>query len=211
MLPPVILIASFQSTPSVWRETAEKSSHWNGSPFQSTPSVWRETRCCTHNSTQSAISIHSLRVEGDQSTMTKCQLLSHFNPLPPCGGRPRDLIKQYANSQDFNPLPPCGGRLNCFSHASSVILFQSTPSVWRETGAVCARLHGEFISIHSLRVEGDKMDSSGVYQCLRFQSTPSVWRETTVCHPWVFPIFRFQSTPSVWRETPAINQLSTTI
>ena len=35
-----------------------------------------------------SISIHSLRVEGDQRIMTGCQSCCHFNPLPPCGGRP---------------------------------------------------------------------------------------------------------------------------
>ena len=57
-------------------------------------------------------------------------------------------------------------------------LFQSTPSVWRETKYVQT---GEWS-----------------YQ---FQSTPSVWRET----PFVDIVDAcrnvFQSTPSVWRET----------
>ena len=55
--------------------------------FQSTPSVWRET---THGSgcqRPCAISIHSLRVEGDLKSLSVCRIAAHFNPLPPCGGR----------------------------------------------------------------------------------------------------------------------------
>ena len=79
-------------------------------------------------------------------------------------------------------------------------IFQSTPSVWRETNEKYKVLDDEIISIHSLRVEGDKMDGSGIYQHIRFQSTPSVWRETRImCLNYLS--FKFQSTPSVWRET----------
>ena len=123
---------------------------------------------------------------------------------------------------NFNPLPPCGGRHsgstgNEVAHHISIhslrvegdmfpLLwlhwkrFQSTPSVWRETGenhAVCIvysisihslRVEGdnvhyyEFsnksISIHSLRVEGDLEVRQGHDENIEFQSTPSVWRET---------------------------------
>ena len=60
----------FQSTPSVWRETArpplERSTY---GLFQSTPSVWRETLCCKFFGQFIFISIHSLRVEGDVTTV----------------------------------------------------------------------------------------------------------------------------------------------
>ena len=36
----------------------------------------------------------------------------------------------------------------------------------------------EHISIHSLRVEGDRAASSQCRRRAQFQSTPSVWRET---------------------------------
>ena len=101
----------FQSTPSVWRETAGKGrarkgrADFNPLPpcggrrylhigavtsmqFQSTPSVWRETA----------------------SRMPWMTLSSYFNPLP-----------------------PCGGRLDTVSKIADHIQFQSTPSVWRET------------------------------------------------------------------------------
>ena len=79
--------------------------------FQSTPSVWRETRTC----------------------MRRSWAQKNFNPLPPCGGRPRPPLER-----------------------STYGLFQSTPSVWRETlRGYSDRVIAGHISIHSLRVEGD--------------------------------------------------------
>ena len=79
----------------------------------------------------------------------------------------------------FNPLPPCGGRLFRLEEIAPPLLFQSTPSVWRETTCIYARS-----------------------QARRFQSTPSVWRETSQQHRCCGNAV-FQSTPSVWRETAA--------
>ena len=86
-------------------------------------------------------------------------------------------------------------------------LFQSTPSVWRETidFTTFKGLYG--ISIHSLRVEGDDVTYDFDKHCNQFQSTPSVWRETAAT---IFPSTSartFQSTPSVWRET--VKEIST--
>ena len=103
---------TFQSTPSVWRETVlqvvgqSTGHHFNPLPpyggrhqsaqyhlhyklFQSTPSVWRETsRRRTFPDSQQRISIHSLRMEGD---------------------------------------------VWLSENGNSITGFQSTPSVWRET------------------------------------------------------------------------------
>ena len=79
----------------------------------------------------------------------------YFNPLPPCGGRPpfsstktatqlisihslrvegdRDGTEVGKRGAYFNPLPPCGGRLRWGYRPQKKIIFQSTPSVWRET------------------------------------------------------------------------------
>ena len=59
------LNTSFQSTPSVWRETVEMNQFGRFWKFQSTPSVWRETFFKLISERISFISIHSLRVEGD--------------------------------------------------------------------------------------------------------------------------------------------------
>ena len=59
--------------------------------------------------TYKSISIHSLRVEGDWQALCKPCHDKNFNPLPPCGGRP-DHPGRVRHRQNFNPLPPCGGR-----------------------------------------------------------------------------------------------------
>ena len=124
----------FQSTPSVWRETILCNDLLIAHGFQSTLSVWRETLC---NSIIPA-------------------LHHHFNPLPPCGGRrdhvpdtglrlhisihslrvegDRGIVRRGKTILYFNPLPPCGGRQTSTSCAGGKYEFQSTPSVWRETG-----------------------------------------------------------------------------
>ena len=79
------------------------------SAFQSTPSVWRETAVRKYPCTAFRISIHSLRVEGDGSPKTSRAPTTDFNPLPPCGGR-HAMYNTGATLQNFNPLPPCGGR-----------------------------------------------------------------------------------------------------
>ena len=79
---------TFQSTPSVWRETYNASEYdlmWGisihslrmeGDGAITTPGYVGD------------ISIHSLRMEGDFVTLFYFHLCtSHFNPLPPHGGR----------------------------------------------------------------------------------------------------------------------------
>ena len=56
----------------------------------------------------------------------------------------------------FNPLPPHGGRLRAPYHHQLSVLFQSTPSAWRETLRTAPKSWRNTI----------------------FQSTPSAWRET---------------------------------
>ena len=65
---------------------------------------------------------------------------------------------------DFNPLPPCGGRRDAMPRMLRYCLFQSTPSVWRETRVLPELLSLWAISIHSLRVEGDAGAAAADYQ-----------------------------------------------
>ena len=80
-------------------------------------------------------------------------------------------------------------------------IFQSTPSAWRETQlqALCVGHFG--ISIHSLRMEGDKGTLCRHRSLHGFQSTPSAWRETRHIKARSQLYTAFQSTPSAWRET----------
>ncbi len=112
-----------------------------------------------------SISIHSLRMEGDERTPhelvrhkifqstpsawretgSRCFFIlnpSYFNPLPPHGGR---LFHAAAvvGTLYFNPLPPHGGRQGASARNYRNPGFQSTPSAWRETQPLPGLLSGE--------------------------------------------------------------------
>ena len=146
--------------------------------FQSTPSAWRETQNHLRHEYTSCISIHSLRMEGDDrlSITTICRICISIHSLRMEGDLPVAsflLLFGY-----FNPLPPHGGRLKgeysffAFPEISIHSLrmegdtfvtllsifqksFQSTPSAWRETSTYKHTAEQSGISIHSLRMEGD--------------------------------------------------------
>ena len=65
---------------------------------------------------------------------------------------------------------------------------------------ICTAVQLLIISIHSLRMEGDAHEISGILTAGAFQSTPSAWRET-FSHSISGATPVFQSTPSAWRET----------
>ena len=125
---------------------------------------------------------------------------SHFNPLPPHGGRP--VLTSILRSNPAFQSTPSAWRETSFSiklssdlifqstpsawretarqqiHAFLAVQFQSTPSAWRETAVVVLVGIRTNISIHSLRMEGDYWQSDEGRVRLKFQSTPSAWRET---------------------------------
>ena len=126
--------------------------------------------------------------------------VSHFNPRPPCGGRPPEIAScvesklfqstspvwrttsrpclSWNTTSYFNPRPPCGGRLvrlfNCAIH----LVFQSTSPVWRTTFDKSSPQRELSISIHVPRVEDDKCRWALSWWCGEFQSTSPVWRTT---------------------------------
>ena len=100
------------------------------------------------------ISIHSLRMEGDHCRDVYIAALLDFNPLPPYGGRLHRRFEM-GTGQHFNPLPPYGGRPEKMTSSCAAGVFQSTPSVWRETHHRPHLRFWVYISIHSLRMEGD--------------------------------------------------------
>ena len=124
--------------------------------FQSTPSAWRETAWDRLRSGGGTISIHSLRMEGDESA-----------------------VRRRFHRRDFNPLPPHGGRHGSSTvarqvHSISIHSLRMEGDVLRNRGKPCRCT----ISIHSLRMEGDDIVSNLYILRLSFQSTPSAWRET---------------------------------
>ena len=108
-----------------------------------------------------AISIHSLRMEGDRIADTSFIISDYFNPLPPHGGR---LCTLYMTTADnyFNPLPPHGGRPRRQNSERRGNQFQSTPSAWRET----AKLHRKAFFISPILVQSCKKG------CKRLHSAP---------------------------------------
>ena len=110
--------------------------------FQSTPPVWGATIGAAMDGTP----------------------LFHFNPRPPCGGRPLSSSLQVTSAtfqstppvwgatassrdksvcgNDFNPRPPCGGRHRHRVRLHQGVAFQSTPPVWGATlGAIGFCMH----------------------------------------------------------------------
>ena len=145
------------------------------------------------------ISIHSLRMEGD-------------GRLRGSGQRGKISIHSLRMEGDFD---------SCRVYQVGMI-FQSTPSAWRETVFENCNRCG-VRNFNPLPPHGGRL--AEVYFCLwlwyfnplpphggrlwyaafryvpgRFQSTPSAWRETFSNAPCA-PPQAFQSTPSAWRET----------
>ena len=133
---------------------------------------------------ENLISIHSLRMEGDVREMFFRGYVKTFQSTPSAW---RETLTGTKND-------------------GFMLVFQSTPSAWRETqGRPAAyrrsfisihslRMEGDFfkgvmtwenvgISIHSLRMEGDLFNTALADQPIIFQSTPSAWRETERSHP----------------------------
>ena len=146
----------FQSTPSAWRETggaavtADTFANFNPLPphggrpiyrlldnvtgiFQSTPSAWRETPLGQQFADKIGISIHSLRMEGDEQERQQLIVDTLFQSTP-SAWRETEIS------------------LRC----RYLMEFQSTPSAWRETEYDPETGLPLDISIHSLRMEGDR-------------------------------------------------------
>ena len=148
-----------------------------------------------------AISIHSLRMEGDPSPTWEASKPMPFQSTPSAWRETVLQVVGQSTGHHFNPLPPHGGRPENSKNFSNHPTFQSTPSAWRET------------SVPEYRMR----------RIPPFQSTPSAGRETPESRqaPGSLSHFNplpphggrhinnenskysssFQSTPSAWRET----------
>ena len=109
--------------------------------------IW-DIKACT------GISIHSLRMEGDNCSHRVTLQNVHFNPLPPYGGRPERRCLAMKRFK-FQSTPSVWRETFCSSAFRDTLSFQSTPSVWRETDTIIPIYLDGSISIHSLRMEGD--------------------------------------------------------
>ena len=114
-----------------------------------------------------------------------------------------------ATAENFNPLPPWGGRHKNVGMVVKSKIFQSTPSVGRETQQLWKRLDQNRISIHSLRGEGDLIDHAKVLSTVHISIHSLRGEGDQAKFKIIINIKRFQSTPSVGRETPLVLCLPT--
>ena len=133
------LAFSFQSTPSAWRETGRNPALQGCStrnfnplpPHGGRPERSRLYPCREY------ISIHSLRMEGDQPILHGIGRFRYFNPRPPHGGRRgRQTETVRREGISIHSLRMEGDREKRLCHHSPQP-FQSTPSAWRETWQRC--------------------------------------------------------------------------
>ena len=146
-----------------------------------------------------AISIHSLRMEGDVTPPLYRMCGLNFNPLPPHGGRPACLLLWLLCRWHFNPLPPHGGRLLrevCRNERRNFNPLPPHGGRLSGKGTPCC-----VWDFNPLPPHGGRQRKCTPQQGARlFQSTPSAWRETWERRHMTSSM-RFQSTPSAWRET----------
>ena len=139
-------------------------------------------------------------MEGDSTQPFLPFPLRNFNPLPPHGGRPNPQIV-FSASVIFQSTPSAWRETIAFYFGTQTEKFQSTPSAWRETEVERDPYFELIISIHSLRMEGDIIGGivfckSGIISIhsLRMEGDQSILLRITSSGS-------FQSTPSAWRET----------
>ena len=136
------------------------------------------------------ISIHALRVEGDQKTPILILADERFLSTPSGWRATKELAEtvnvQFAisihalrvegdlsqrrndsNLGNFYPRPPGGGRQSVLALLVTLFLFLSTPSGWRATVKVFKSNCFIPISIHALRVEGDSKNGQSFHLFLR--------------------------------------------
>ena len=175
------------------------------------------------------ISIHTLRVEGDGTVHRRVETEFYFYPRPPGGGRQLEDCRKHLVDY-FYPRPPGGGRLHTHcSRKYRVRHFYPRPPGGGRLKLVEYNVIDVTISIHALRVEGDKVsntigsDPSISIHALRVEGdateAANKAEQAISIHALrvegdnhrladLEDIERFLSTPSGWRATRKIRCLS---
>ena len=122
--------------------------------FQSTSPVWRTTDCGFYSGYIVIISIHVPRVEDDIKILPPRSRIYHFNPRPPCGGRPRKR-NHLPIRKRFQSTSPVWRTTIWRFGKNRMHKFQSTSPVWRTTIIFMKLEPITVISIHVPRVEDD--------------------------------------------------------
>ena len=117
--------------------------------FQSTAPVWGPTLLVAPDIRAGGISIHGPRVGADPKSQAVRQTLRHFNPRPPCGGRPSRI-----------------------PYSVKDLTFQSTAPVWGPTSLVDMAVKDTVISIHGPRVGADRPGQHHAHRRRHFNPRP---------------------------------------
>ena len=170
---------TFQSTPSAWRETIVLLvSRFINLHFNPLPPHGGRRPNSSRRSIIFDISIHSLRMEGDNIRPlipTALQSISIHSLRMEGDAKKGGTVIGWIDisihslrmegdsdksiwiylSEEFQSTPSAWRETLLLLFPVLVSVFQSTPSAWRETIAKCAAVCYDSISIHSLRMEGD--------------------------------------------------------
>ena len=123
--------------------------------FLSTPSGWRATRRRGLKYVAVPISIHALRVEGDDIIRVKYWYRVNFYPRPPGGGRLLLRLDMRGDNRiSIHALRVEGDILGILASRSHVISIHALRGEG-DTAPRAFTTHCPPISIHALRVEGD--------------------------------------------------------
>ena len=125
--------------------------------FLSTPSGWRATVRPERRAALCPISIHALRVEGDSFCFVCSTLSANFYPRPPGGGRQGVYMDNKDKLVKFLSTPS-GWRATAVEREKDKVVwyfYPRPPGGGRHIGLHCRNQRGG-ISIHALRVEGDR-------------------------------------------------------
>ena len=109
------------------------------------------------NGTSHGISIHALRVEGDTFDIPRYVKASLFLSTPSGWRATVVLVALFPRCFNFYPRPPGGGRPFCISKDICVYNFYPRPPGGGRLSHSMFPRTAETISIHALRVEGDKI------------------------------------------------------
>ena len=145
--------------------------------FLSTPSGWKATSAFRSHQAHIRISIHALRVEGDGCSMCGFGIQLEFLSTP-SGWKATVFPAATASADQFLSTPSGWKATGSQGRRGREAEFLSTPSGWKATAVLAELAAAVAISIHALRVEGDKRVQIDCRKIHKFLSTPSGWKAT---------------------------------
>ena len=123
----------------------------------------------------------------------------HFNPRPPCGGRPVEVVLRRLGAS-FQSTSPVWRTTYRVRYLLIYLRFQSTSPVWRTTSRLWSFSLYSFISIHVPRVEDDATAFFSSSVAIYFNPRPPCGGRRAHSLA-ISSLYEFQSTSPVWRTT----------